>query len=202
MTMLRFADNTEARSVDERKRELRKRMKTRRVNNENRDVKESLMTEHALSAIETLGKSLDGGVVKSVFCYLSYSSEASTDLLIEKLLALGCKVYCPRVEGSEMAVVEYGDDFTLSPMRIREPVGIAYDGEVDVAITPLLAVDEKGNRLGYGGGYYDRYFAAHPQTKRVAYGYDFQIVDEVPHEETDKTMDCIVTDKRVTWIKK
>lgn len=64
----------------------------------------------------------------------------------------------------------------------------------------MLAVDEKGNRLGYGGGYYDRYLRLHPSALRIAYGFDFQVVKSVPKEEHDERVDMIVTDKRVLTV--
>lgn len=197
MTMLRFAEDNQIKSVDERKKELRRRMKERRANNENRDVKERLLIENVFVALEEYAKSETG---KNVFCYLSYSSEAPTDMLIERLIEKGYKVYCPRVDGREMQVIEYGEDFTISPLRIREPIGEPFLGEIQYAIVPFLAVDKQGNRLGYGGGYYDRYFEEYPNTKRIAYGFDFQIQDVVPSEKTDKKMDCIVTDKQVLFV--
>ncbi len=199
MTMLRFIENEEQYSVEERKKRLRSRMKERRANNENRDVKERLLVENALAAIKAIG--LQEGE-RNVFCYLSYSSEAPTDLLIERLQEEGYCVYCPRVEGKDVQAVVYGGDFSLSDFRIREPIGAPFDGEIHVAIVPFLAVDEEGNRLGYGGGYYDRYFAKNPTTKRIAYGFDFQVQKSVPSEATDKPMDCIVTDKRIIYVNK
>ena len=99
-----------------------------------------------------------------------------------------------------MQVVAYGEDFTISAWGIREPVGEPFEGKIDYAIVPFLAVDKQGNRLGYGGGYYDRYFERNPNTLRIAYGFDFQIQKEVPTEETDKKMNCIVTDKQVLFM--
>lgn len=165
-------------------------MKTRRADNENRDMKEALLLENLLNAVGRV----EG---KRFFVYLSYSSEAPTDLLITKLIELGGEVYSPRVEGEEMVAVRYGDDFTLSSYGIREPVGQAYEGETDYIVTPLLAVDTSGNRLGYGGGFYDRYFKKHPTATRIAYCYDFQIVDNVYAEAWDEKIHCIVTDKQV-----
>ena len=165
-------------------------MKTRRADNENRDLKETLLVENFLKAI-------DGIAGKRFFVYLSYSSEAPTDLLIEKLIELGGIVYAPRVEGTEMVAVPYGEDFTLSNYGIREPVGQAFLGEVDYIITPLLAVDLSGNRLGYGGGFYDRYFKKHPNALRMAYCYDFQIVQQVYAEDWDEKINYIITDKRI-----
>jgi 5-formyltetrahydrofolate cyclo-ligase len=176
--------------TSECKKRLRARMKTRRADNENRDLKEKLLIQNIFSVIKDIKD-------KKFFVYLSYSSEAPTDGLIESLLERSAKVYSPRVEESEMIAVEYGDDFTLSSYGIREPIGQAYAGEVDFVITPLLAVDRKGNRLGYGGGYYDKYFEKHPNALRIAYCFDFQIVDETYAEAWDKPMDYIVTDKQV-----
>ncbi len=198
MTMLRFIEEKEECSVEERKKRLRKHMKERRANNENRDVKETLLLENTITALTALG--LDGGKT-NVFCYLSYSSEAPTDRLIASLQELGYAVYCPRVEGQDMQAVLCGEDFTLSELRIREPIGELFEGKMHVAIVPFLAVDRQGNRLGYGGGYYDRYFEKNPQTKRIAYGFDFQVQQSVPTIDTDKPMDCIVTDKQIVYIR-
>ena len=165
-------------------------MKLRRADNENRDVKETLLLENFL---QTIGEA-EG---KNFFVYLSYSSEAPTDLLISKLLTLGAKVYSPRIEDKQMLAVPYGDDFALSSYGIREPVGQAFLGEMDYIVTPLLAVDLSGNRLGYGGGYYDRYFKKHPKALRVGYCFDFQIVNEVYAEPWDEKIDYIVTDKQI-----
>lgn len=84
-------------------------------------------------------------------------------------------------------------------MGIREPVGEALKGAPDYVITPLLAADEKGNRLGYGKGYYDRYLAKYPTAVRIGYAFDFQILHEVPTNERDEKLDVLVTDKRVVF---
>ena len=190
---LRFVP-TDNPSVETRKKRMRQRMKERRANNENRDVKEILLTENFLKAVEDLK---GAGTRLSYFIYLSYSSEAPTDKLIEELLERGAAVYSPRLENNEMQAVLFGEDFTLSPLGIREPIGKAYKEDIDVAAVPLLAVDERGNRLGYGGGYYDRYLAAHSKTLKIGYCFDFQVVKEVSSTPTDVLMDVIVTDKRI-----
>ena len=197
---LRFVETAPARSKEEiveRKKSLRGYMKERRGENENRDVKESLLIANVLRALEEKG--MGTGLDKRVFVYLSFSSEAPTDKLIEVLLERDWQVYCPRVDGKKMVAVEYGEDLSLSAFGIREPLGLAYDGGVDVAIVPMLAVDEQGRRLGYGGGYYDRFLDEHSETLRIAYGFDFQIVRQVPTEDHDIIMDGIVTDKRIVW---
>ena len=197
---LRFVENEPLQSAEdarESKKRLRAYMKARRGENENRDVKESLLVHNVFSALQEKG--LGMGTDKRAFVYLSFSSEAPTDKLIEELIEQGWQVYCPRVENKKMVAVEYGEELALSALGIREPLGEGYDGNMDVAIVPMLAVDEQGRRLGYGGGYYDRYLEAHPEALRLAYGFDFQMLRQVPTENHDIKMDGIVTDKRIVW---
>ena len=139
---------------------------------------------------------------ESFFVYLSYSSEAPTDKLIARLTAAGKRIYAPRAEGKEMAAVPLGEDFSLSPYGIREPLGSPWAGSIDVAVVPLLAADEQGNRLGYGGGYYDKFLKSRPETLAVGWCFDFQLVKEVPREAFDEKIDYLVTDKRLIMIKK
>ena len=196
---LRFVE-TDTKSVEQRKKELRAYMKARRGENENRDVKETLLIENFLSVLaELFGAKQGAGTRLTGFIYLSYSSEAPTDKLIEICEEKGVEVYCPRVENGRLVAVKHGEDMTLSAWGIREPTGAAFAGELDFALVPLLAADEKGNRLGYGGGYYDRYLREKPQIKRIGYGFDFQLLSGVPHTQTDEKLDVIVTDKRVIY---
>ena len=190
-----FGGNSEGK---ERKKGLRAYMKKRRADNANRDVKEVLLVENFFALLSSIFPKMQGaGTGLTVFVYQSFSSEAPTDLLVERLLAQGVKVCAPRVENQEMVAVEYTEDFTLSTLGIREPVGQAFAGKIDLVVTPLLAVDEQGNRLGYGGGYYDRFFEKNMQALKVGYAFDFQIVESVPVEENDVPLDYTVTDKRV-----
>ncbi len=169
-------------------------MKKRRMENVNRDLKEELLIENFYRAVFE-GKT-GAGIKRTFFIYLSFSSEAPTDKLIEKLKADGHRVYCPRIENGEMVAVPYSEELALSSFGIREPLGEVYKGEIDVAVVPFLAVDQKGNRLGYGGGYYDR-FLKKTKAERVAYGYAFQVVKEVPTEAWDEKIHLIVTDEEV-----
>ena len=193
---LRFVERQET-DVWQRKKDLRSYMKRRRSDNENRDVKETLLIDNVLRLLERdLSKTNGAGTRLNVMVYLSFSSEARTDKLIETLREKGATLYAPRVEGKEITAVAIGEDYTLSALGIREPVGEKYDGEIDVVITPLLAVDTQGNRLGYGGGYYDRFFDKYPNARRVGYCYDFQVLKNVPHTDSDKRLQYIITDKR------
>ena len=197
---LEFVELATTENVAERKKNLRTYMKERRGDNENRDVKEMLLTEHLFQGIERLKKYGVLKAVKSAFVYLSFSSEAPTDKLICDLKENGIRVYAPVLQNGEMFAVEIGEEFVLSNFGIREPIGEPFEGDCDIAIVPLLAVDKKGNRLGYGSGYYDRYLRAHARTVRIGYAFDFQVLPNVPTEETDESMQMIVTDKRLLMI--
>ena len=190
---LRFVETDPPQNAEElieSKKRLRSYMKARRGENENRDVKECLLVDNVFSALK--GKGMGTGTDKRAFVYLSFSSEAPTDKLIESLIAQGWRVYCPRLENKKMVAVEYGEELALSAFGIREPLGEAYEGDMDVAIVPTLAVDEQGRRLGYGGGYYDRYL---PKTRAYLAGvcHDAALHDSLPAQAHDVKMDAVIT---------
>lgn len=120
----------------------------------------------------------------SFFIYNSFGMEADTRLIIGELLSLGKRVYLPRVEGGEIVAVPYGET-RRGAFGIEEPVGRAFSGEIDIAVVPLLAVSPQGFRIGYGGGYYDRYLKK-SSAKRVGLGYYFQFEDFTPDPWDEK----------------
>lgn len=197
---LRFVESPSG-SVEEEKKALRTYAKKRRACNENRDIKEERLFKNFFKLFAALREEIlqrkGAGTRLNVFIYLSYSSEAPTDKLIEALRNLGARVFCPRISGKDLEAVEYGEDFALNTLGIREPIGEPSEEEMDVVVLPFLAVDGDGNRLGYGGGYYDRYLRNHSEATRVGYGYDFQIMGKVPHTDKDEKADFIVTEKRI-----
>lgn len=78
--------------------------------------------------------------------------------------------------------------------NIPEPTTEPYTGKVDLILLPGVAFDTNGNRLGRGGGYYDRYLAqVNKDTILIGVGYDFQLIEEVPAGTHDKKMDYVIT---------
>lgn len=192
---LQFAEDEKEISPKIKKERLRAYMKEKRGLIDNRDAKERLCIERffAWLSLQTAG----AGMRRNFFVYLSFSSEMPTDELIERLKKTGQGVYCPRVEQGEMLAAAYdGEDFALSTLGIREPTGARFLGEMDYAIIPLLAADERGSRLGYGGGYYDRYLKDKPSVKRVGIAFDNQILKTLPTEPWDEPLDVLITDLR------
>ena len=120
----------------------------------------------------------------SFFIYNGISTEARTDWIIDELLKAGKRVYLPRVEGKNIVAVPYeGGECKVSNFGIPEPDGQPFDGNIDVTVVPLLAVNSQGYRIGYGGGFYDRYLKDR-DTLKVGLGYGFQMeeFDEEPHD--------------------
>ncbi|HEC88549.1 MAG TPA: 5-formyltetrahydrofolate cyclo-ligase, partial [Thermoplasmata archaeon] len=70
------------------------------------------------------------------------------------------------------------------------------ENNADIFIIPGIVFDEDGNRIGYGGGYFDR-FLSDFKGKKIALAYEFQIIKKMPNEKHDVKMDFIVTDKRI-----
>ena len=140
---------------------------------------------------------------KIYFVYLSFSSEAKTQKIIDYLLECGKKVFVPKVEQSEMVAIEINKNskFQKSKFGIFEPIGKSEEIDNFVAIIPCLAVSLNGERLGYGGGYYDK-FLKNKTAKKVAICFDNQIVDFIKTESFDINMDYIVSNKRIIEIKK
>lgn len=134
------------------------------------------------------------------FVYYSYNSEADTQGIISRLIEAGKRVYLPRVEGDIIVPVPFDGDVTRlveNAYGICEPRGQAYGGKVDVCLTPLLAVNPQGFRLGYGGGFYDRYFNSHPDVIRCGLGYFLQYTDELVPQNFDQPLDLFVCERGI-----
>lgn len=134
----------------------------------------------------------------SVFVYVSSGSEVRTHELIAALLDRGKTVAVPRVlpePGTMQAVVIHGiDDFAPGRFGIPEPTTHeVLEQTPDVTIVPGLAFTRTGQRLGQGGGYYDRYLAQHPATHKIGLCFNEQLADELPSDEHDINMDEVVT---------
>lgn len=123
-------------------------------------------------------------------------------LMIE-LINQGCQLALPVVVAKKQPLVfrawRPGDPLEAGAFGTLQPTARRAVVEPEVLIVPLLAVDEEGWRLGYGGGFYDRTLEALRARKRViavGVGFNEQIVPEVPHDPNDQRLDWLLTDKR------
>lgn len=136
----------------------------------------------------------------SYFIYNSFSSEARTDLIIERLIQKGKAVFLPRVEGNAMVSVPYGGGFKKGAFGIFEPLGEPSSDVAEVTVAPLLAVNPRGFRIGYGGGFYDRYLNG-KNTLKVGMGYAFQLRG-FTEEQFDVPLDAFISEKGVIGFSK
>jgi len=140
---------------------------------------------------------------ETVLLFYSFGSEIPTAVLVRRLLERGRRVLLPYLtDGNSMEAAEIrpGDPLEQTEYGPKEPARrVAVDpAEVDLVVTPGLAFDRAGGRLGYGGGYYDRYLARlQPHALRVGICFAAQVVDEVPLEDADQRVDVVVTDTEV-----
>ncbi|WP_300347118.1 5-formyltetrahydrofolate cyclo-ligase [Clostridium sp.] len=148
---------------------------------------------------------------KTVFIYVNMDLEVNTVEIIRELIKLNKVVAVPKVipinkKEIQMKALKIDSLLQLNESGaygILEPSIDCEDisEEVDLIIIPGLAFDINGNRLGYGGGFYDRFLSKYPNSKRVALCYDFQILDEIPHEFFDEKVQTIISDKRIIELK-
>ena len=136
---------------------------------------------------------------RSLYAYLSFNQEVRTNPIIQRAWADGKRVAVPKVVGDEMVFIWIDSFEGLTPQgafHIMEPIedGPIADDATALILMPGLAFDPQGHRVGYGGGYYDRYLAEQPHHPTVALCYDFQLYDHLDVDDYDVPVDVVITD--------
>jgi 5-formyltetrahydrofolate cyclo-ligase len=141
---------------------------------------------------------------RSIFLFISYGNEVHTHDLLKYFLAQGKTLAVPKIlpEKTMIAVpFRSWDDLVPGELGILTPPGnTPCSGGFDVVITPGVGFTLQGHRIGYGRGYYDKWFASHPAKHKIAVCFEEQIVDKLPVDDYDVKVDMIVTEKRITRI--
>jgi 5-formyltetrahydrofolate cyclo-ligase len=138
-----------------------------------------------------------------VLGFAAAPEELDPEPLLEALRQAGATVCLPRISGPgtlALHVCELSTPLHEGPFGLRQPPShtpTAEPGSIDLVIVPGVAFDASGNRLGFGGGYYDRLLAGMPRTMRIALAFEGQILDAIPSEAHDERVDIIVTPDRV-----
>lgn len=144
---------------------------------------------------------------RGIFIYIGFGSEINTKIIIREALNSGKEVYVPKVIKKEMILIKIDslENLVTSSYRILEPIGDKSDLDVnklDLIVMPGVAFDKSGNRLGYGGGYYDKFLEQNKiECKKIALSYDFQVLEKLEVEEHDIKVDLIITENQVINIK-
>ncbi|MGM0651259.1 MAG: 5-formyltetrahydrofolate cyclo-ligase [Bacillota bacterium] len=143
----------------------------------------------------------------TIMYFISFGTEVDTRPMVEETIRQGKVALAPKPRPQERIMIpsrilDWDRDLVTGAYNIPEPKEEAlrpyHPWEIDLLIVPGVAFDLKGNRLGYGGGYYDRFFELlKKDTPLVALVFELQVVPEVPVEEWDRRVDLIITEKRI-----
>ena len=165
-----------------------------------RERKRAMTEEEIVSRSEALGvlfaQSEAYKAAKTIYGYLPYNQEVRTVPMLEQALKDGKRVAVPKVYGDEMKFL-YLDDLTKVSKGyagIPEPIDDepVADDETALVLMPGLAFDPQGHRIGYGGGFYDKFLAAEPNHPTLALCYEFQMLPELHTEEHDIPVDTVL----------
>lgn len=134
---------------------------------------------------------------QTVYGYLPYNQEVRTEALLQQALSDGKKVAVPKVYGDQMRFIYITDLNRVAPgyAGIPEPVedGPVAEDPHALVLMPGVAFDQNGGRIGYGGGFYDRFLENEPDHPTVALCYRFQMVEHLETEAHDIPVDLVIS---------
>ena len=165
-----------------------------------RQQKRAMTEEQIVSKSEKLGRLLAENELyknaKTFYGYLPYNQEVRTVPMLEQALRDGKRVAVPKCYGEEMKFIYMDDLSQVAPgyAGIPEPIadGPVADDPTALVLMPGMAFDPQGHRIGYGGGFYDKFLAAEPNHPTLALCYDFQMLPHLETEEFDIPVDCVL----------
>jgi len=134
-----------------------------------------------------------------IFVFVGFGSEITTEIFIKKHLA-NKQIYVPKIVNGDMKLVNITRWDSLKPghFNVLEPENDDfYNGSVDLVITPSIVFNKQGYRLGYGKGYYDKYFSQNNYKVSIGLSYDQLLQDNIPTEEHDQKVGFIITEKGI-----
>tara|TARA_B100000686_G_scaffold43478_1_gene45694 strand:- start:307 stop:882 length:576 start_codon:yes stop_codon:yes gene_type:complete len=150
---------------------------------------------HIKTLLEDIGKCKIGS-------YFPFRNEISTKLIHELLFSLEFKISLPCVNDEDQNLIfrnwKTNDDLVKNKYSILQPKDDAIEDYPEMIIVPLVGFSMSGYRLGYGGGYYDRFIDAKNKSGKiitVGFGYTFQEVNDLPIESHDQKLNWILTEK-------
>jgi len=148
---------------------------------------------------------------RALLFYLSLKDEVQTRDMIKEALKLNKIVAVPLIKLKERNILparlyRFDEDLTIGPLGIPQPKGnlerLLPLNEIELVIVPGVAFDEKGNRIGFGMGFYDRFLKKLPaRVEVVALAFELQLVQRIPSQPHDISVDCIVTERRIIHCK-
>lgn len=187
-------------AMSDPKRELRARMESAIL-----AMSPAERMERGARAQARLAETPEFKSARTVMIFNSDATEIDTHELVLASLESGKRVGLPRTEkGSRvlqvLEILDVRRDLERSRFGFKEPLSVLptiAPESLQLILVPGRAFDAEGNRLGRGGGYYDRFIAGLDGPRLVALAFDCQVVDAVPHEAHDRPVDMVLTEERV-----
>ena len=191
------------------KRSIRKEIIEKRIKMSSEEV-----NDLSLRICNSILESEEYRNASTILAYMSIRNEVKLDRVIEQALADGKSVYIPKTYGNRrMEFYLYDGEFVSGSFGIKEPKNTeeerrfkkdviskevnqtSFEEYTDIKtliIVPGVAYDSSGHRLGYGGGYYDTYLSDIKGVTSIGVGYSFQLLDDIPINEFDKSVDKVI----------
>lgn len=176
----------------ETKQQIRAKLKQKR---------ESLKKEDVLQMSQKICGKLKESIwfqqAEVIYFYYPLGKEVNLLPLAETALTFGKQIAFPKVNGKNMDFYQVVSltCFQEGSFHIMEPISKQLMDKKDALVfVPGVGFDSHKNRMGYGGGYYDRYFMKYPKCHKIGIAYSFQIVKELVREAHDIPMDAVITE--------
>ena len=170
----------------------------REIGEKKRALSESQIDKRSAILARKLFETAQYRECASLYAYLSFNQEVRTAPIIERAWADGKRVAVPKVVGDDMVFIwiDSFDALGEGYYNIPEPIedGPVADDETALILMPGLVFDPEGHRVGYGGGFYDRFLEREPHHPLVALCYDFQLLHHLDVEAHDIPVDLVITD--------
>lgn len=180
--------------IKEQKKEIRKAIKGKK-----KEYGEAALLEKSQAVQQNLFKEVDFSPYRTILLYYALPDEVNTNLLLSSLsnhLGGDKRIILPVVSGDILILKEFiPDEVANGYMNILEPQKGEHinPSEIEIAVIPGIAFDSKCNRMGRGKGFYDK-LLPNMTCKTIGLGFDFQIVESIPCEKFDKTLDMVITE--------
>ena len=180
----------------ERKKSIRKRIFQLREGVPQSEIQESSRKiMHQITGLSLWQKA------SCIYAYMDFNKEVMTRELIETACRQGKRVAVPRVQGKEMHFYIITEFNQCEPgvFGIAEPKDGLPEADCEDAlmIVPGVAFDCDRHRIGYGGGYYDRYLSVHKKHPTAAAAFSWQVLENIPCEPTDIRPDYLITEQTI-----
>ena len=139
---------------------------------------------------------------EKIFIFIGFNSEIPTLPFINNWISKK-QIFVPKIDNKIMNLIHITsiDDLAPGHFGVLEPNSCNYyTGSIDLVVTPSIVFDKNGYRLGYGKGYYDKYFSTNKHKASIGLSYDKLLQEKIPTDQHDEKVDIIITEEKTLII--